>query len=82
MLYYDIILSMSNNERSTKDINKLVEIMNQIQVPMNGGKKKTSSLSDKTVDQLRSMMKKHGKKCSKDGKRLTKDQLIRVLKRC
>ncbi len=82
MLYYDIILSMSNNERSTKNINKLVEIMNLIQVPMNGGKKKTSSLSDKTVDQLRSMMKKHGKKCSKDGKRLTKDQLIRVLKRC
>ncbi len=47
-----------------------------------GKKKKTSSLSEKTVDQLRSMMKKHGKKCSKDGKRLTKDQLIRVLKRC
>ncbi len=46
-----------------------------------GKKKKTSSLSEKTVDQLRSMMKKHGKKCSKDGKRLTKDQLIRVLKR-
>ncbi len=52
---------------------------------MEGGKKKkktSSSLSQKTVDQLRSMMKKHGKKCSKDGKRLTKDQLIRVLKRC
>ena len=52
--------------------------------PQTAGKKKKVSkkLSDKTVDQLRSMMKKHGKKCSKDGKRLTKDQLIRVLKRC
>ncbi len=52
---------------------------------MEGGKKKkktSSSLSEKTVYQLRSMMKKYGKKCSKDGKRLTKDQLIRVLKRC
>ncbi len=55
--------------------------------PISGGKKSSSkknkiALSEKTVDQLRSMMKKHGKKCSKDGKRLTKDQMIRVLKRC
>ncbi len=45
-----------------------------------GGKKK--KLSDKTVHELRTLMKKHKKKCSKDGKRLTKSQMITILKRC
>lgn len=64
---------------SYENVLSLFEKLGFIQFTATGGSKK---LSDETVDQLRSLMKKHGKKCSKDGKRLTKDQMIRILKRC
>ena len=45
-----------------------------------GGKKK-KSLSDCTVEELRSKMKKRKLTCSKDGKKLTKAQMIQKLHR-
>jgi hypothetical protein len=65
--------------------NKGYITLTQVETQSGGAKKKKVSkttLSTKTVDQLRKLMKKHGKKCSKDGKRYTKDQMIRILKRC
>ncbi len=58
--------------------------LNKVQNQNGGAKKKRtkSTLSTKTVEQLRKLMKKHGKKCSKDGKKFTKDQMIRTLRRC
>ena len=46
---------------------------------MQGGKKK--SLSECTVKELRSKMKKRKLICSKDGKKLTKAQMIQKLRR-
>ncbi len=45
-----------------------------------GGKKK-KSLSDCTVQELRSKMKKRKLTCSKDGKKLTKSQMIQKLRK-
>ncbi len=56
--------------------------MNQIPIYLtttSGGKKK--SLSNCTISELRSKMKKKKLPCSKDGKKLTKSQMIQKLRR-
>jgi hypothetical protein len=78
----DFILKYTKPESIQTNIKQMPQLpMSQLSEQIvRGGKK--NKLSDKTVDQLRTLMKKHKKKCSKDGKRLTKSQLIAILKRC
>lgn len=67
-------------ENYTQEFESLENKLNSYSTALRGGKKK-KSLSDCTVQELRSKMKKRNMKCSKDGKKLTKSQMIQKLRK-